>query len=239
MTTKEKINLIYKELIEIVGLEVLEVKTLQFLQRLKTKSNNGHSGRSAKDYLKSDDYLYIVNYLNRLAGKTYRWKTPETKALIRARFNEGYGFPDFEKVIEIKVKQWLTDEDMMKYLRPKTLFGSKFEDYLQEWYAFKKKEEIQKAQYERAKRLEQGQPDEYLTPEEIKKQEEWRELSKKVLAQASKEDYQNFYKGLKPPFKDMAYKRGLEDNLVKNLFVQWLKDNLSTNNTNKHEEGEK
>ncbi len=126
-------------------------------------------------------------------------------------------------MIFIKAKQWLGDEKFTPYLRPKTLFSSKFEGYLQEWYAYQKKLDQQKAEFEKAKRIERGLPDEDVSPEELKKQEEWRQLSKELLAKASDEDYKAFYKQLKPPFKDMAYKRGLEDNLVKNLFVQWLK----------------
>ncbi len=226
MTTKEKINQIYKELIEIVGLEILEVKTLQFLQRLKAKHHPTLSGTPPQRGISVDIYQQIVEELNQKTGKQYRWNTTETKALIRARLNDGFSPEDFKKVIFIKSKQWLGDEKFTPYLRPKTLFSNKFEGYLQEWYSYQKKLDQQKAEFEKAKRIERGLPDEDITPEDLKKQEEWRELSKKLLAKASDEDYKAFYKQLKPPFKDMAYKRGLEDNLVRNLFVQWLKGTI-------------
>ena len=34
------------------------------------------------------------------------------------------------KVIDVKTAEWLNDSDMSKYLRPTTLFGAKFESYL-------------------------------------------------------------------------------------------------------------
>ena len=39
---------------------------------------------------------------------------------------------DFKKVIDIKVQEWGKNEKMNKYLRPETLFGTKFESYLNE-----------------------------------------------------------------------------------------------------------
>jgi len=239
MTTKEKINKLYTELKEIVGLDVLELKTLQFLQRLKNKevAPKSPKGDFENRGIKNDIYKQIIEELNQKSGKNYRWNTTETKALIRARLNDGFSPEDFKKVIFIKAKQWLTDDQYNKFLRPKTLFGTKFEDYLQEWTSYQRKEKQQKAEYDKARRIEKGEADPELSQEEIKKQKKWIELSKKVLAQASKEDYQNFYKELKPPFKDMAYKKGLEDNLVKNLFVQWLKMNKDTHTKpRRHEE---
>ncbi len=239
MTTKEKINQIYKELIEIVGLEILEVKTLQFLQRLKKKEVAGKDASApSKRGISVDIYQQIVEELNQKTGKQYRWNTTETKALIRARLNDGFSPEDFKKVIFIKSKQWLGDEKFTPYLRPKTLFSSKFEGYLQEWYSYQKKLDQQKAEYEKAKRIERGEADPEISQEELQKQKEWEELSKKLLAKASDEDYKEFYKQLKAPFKQMAFKKGLEDNLVKLYYIQWLKMNLSTdhtNNTNKEE----
>ena len=44
--------------------------------------------------------------------------------------NEGFTEDDLLKVIDIKSKTWLHDPEMNKYLRPQTLFGNKFEGYL-------------------------------------------------------------------------------------------------------------
>lgn len=44
--------------------------------------------------------------------------------------NENFTEEDFKKVIDIKTKEWKNDKTMCKYLRPETLFGTKFEGYL-------------------------------------------------------------------------------------------------------------
>jgi hypothetical protein len=43
--------------------------------------------------------------------------------------NEGFTVGDFKKVIDNKTAEWL-DTKMEQYLRPETLFGTKFESYL-------------------------------------------------------------------------------------------------------------
>lgn len=74
----------------------------------------------------------IVNYLNTRASSNYKHTTDKTKNLIKARSNEGFTLDDFKTVIDKKTLQWLNDPEMSKYLRPETLFGSKFEGYLNE-----------------------------------------------------------------------------------------------------------
>ena len=76
-------------------------------------------------------YIYssIVDYLNLKANTKYRSSSNKTKSLIKARINEGYSEEDFKKVIDNKTDEWL-NTDMEKYLRPETLFGPKFESYL-------------------------------------------------------------------------------------------------------------
>lgn len=73
----------------------------------------------------------IVGYLNSLAMTSYRPTTPKTQAMIRARMNEGFTVEDFKKVIAFKVMKW-QNTDFAPYLRPDTLFGTKFEGYLNE-----------------------------------------------------------------------------------------------------------
>lgn len=71
----------------------------------------------------------IVDFLNMNAGTAYKPSTAKTKALINARMNEGFTIDDFKTVITKKCSEWL-NSDMEKYLRPETLFGTKFEGYL-------------------------------------------------------------------------------------------------------------
>ena len=75
-------------------------------------------------------YKEIVDYLNSLSGTNYRASSRKTKDLIKARFNEGYTLEDFKIVIEKKTREWINDNRMKGYLRPETLFGTKFEGYL-------------------------------------------------------------------------------------------------------------
>ena len=72
----------------------------------------------------------IVEYLNLKTNSSYRYSSDKTRRTINARLNEGFTLDDFKKVIDIKTKQWLGDQKMEQYLRPETLFGTKFESYL-------------------------------------------------------------------------------------------------------------
>ena len=73
----------------------------------------------------------IVDYLNAAIGSSYRASSKKTTSLIRARLNEGFTVDDFKAVIDKKSASW-GGTDMAKYLRPETLFGTKFEGYLNE-----------------------------------------------------------------------------------------------------------
>ncbi len=72
----------------------------------------------------------IIDYLNKKTGACYRAESKNTASYIRARLNEGYNPEDFYKVIDKKCADWMNDKKMREYLRPSTLFGTKFESYL-------------------------------------------------------------------------------------------------------------
>lgn len=74
----------------------------------------------------------IVHHLNQKAGTHYRVSSKKTRALIHARFRDGFVLADFLRVIDTKSAKWGPDPKMCAYLRPETLFGSKFEAYLNE-----------------------------------------------------------------------------------------------------------
>lgn len=75
-------------------------------------------------------YKEIISYLNAKSGKRFNHKTNNNRKLIKARFNEGYTKDDFIKVIDNKVSEWSDVEHMKQYLQPTTLFGNKFDKYL-------------------------------------------------------------------------------------------------------------
>ena len=76
-----------------------------------------------------DLYINIIDYLNQKAGTNYKATTKKTKSCIHARLDEGFTEDDFITVIDKKCNDWLGTE-WEKFLRPETLFGTKFESYL-------------------------------------------------------------------------------------------------------------
>lgn len=79
---------------------------------------------------KPDDVVKrVVKYLNEKIDAKYTSTSSATVRKINARKNEGFTFDDFKRVIDTKCSEWLNTEHQ-KYLRPQTLFGSKFESYL-------------------------------------------------------------------------------------------------------------
>lgn len=92
---------------------------------VKTTPNNKEDNKDTDN----KDYINIVGYLNEKAGTNYRPENKKTQACIHARLEEGYKLEDFKTVIDKKCAEWMGGE-MEKYLRPETLFGSKFENYL-------------------------------------------------------------------------------------------------------------
>lgn len=81
---------------------------------------------------KNATHVKIIDYLNSKCNTNYRSSTKKTRTLINARLREGYSEEDFKNVIDKKARQWLKDKEMCKFLRPETLFGNKFEGYLNE-----------------------------------------------------------------------------------------------------------
>lgn len=90
--------------------------------------------KSAGD-MSTDDIKDIVEYLNNKIGAHYKPNGKKMKELIKARTNEGYTVKDFKTVIDKKFKSWGNDPKMSLYLRPSTLFGTRFGEYLNEYQA--------------------------------------------------------------------------------------------------------
>lgn len=74
-------------------------------------------------------YSSIIAYLNEKAGTNYRASSKATQTCIHARLAEGFTEADFKTVIDKKCAEWIGGE-LEQYLRPSTLFGTKFESYL-------------------------------------------------------------------------------------------------------------
>ena len=82
----------------------------------------------------------IIAYLNDKLGTRYSTNSKKSTTHISARFNEGYKVEDFKLVIDQKYKDWFNTE-YAEYLRPETLFGTKFESYLNKAIMNKPKQE--------------------------------------------------------------------------------------------------
>ena len=89
--------------------------------------------KKAKESKADKEAGEVISYLNIKTGSSYRATTEANIKPIRARLNDGFTVEDCKKVIDTKAGQWLNNPDMVKYLRPATLFSpSKFEGYLNE-----------------------------------------------------------------------------------------------------------
>lgn len=83
-------------------------------------------------------YKEIIDYLNkktnRPKNKYFKASSKTNRKLIHARWKEGYRLKDFKEVINNKCFSWMNNPEMFDYLRPSTLFGPKFDQYLKEMH---------------------------------------------------------------------------------------------------------
>ena len=82
----------------------------------------------------------VINYMNELAGTNFKPTTTKTISLIKARLKEGFNVEDLKDVVYYKYNEWYKKpfkftNGMMSdtYYRPNTLFGTKFEEYLENY----------------------------------------------------------------------------------------------------------
>ena len=98
-------------------------------------NNTSNNTRDIKDIVEQSPttpipYNEVIDYLNQKTGKNFKHTSKVTQRHIRARLAEGFTVSDFKQVIDKKCSDWLRDQKMKEYLRPETLFGTKFESYL-------------------------------------------------------------------------------------------------------------
>lgn len=118
-----------------IDLDGLTRKTAngQLKEENKRKKNKTKKQKKTATKVATPDgvHIDIINYLNKKTGKHFKHQTEATKKLINSRLKENFTIDDFKAVIDCKTSQW-KDTDMGKYLRPSTLFGNKFESYVNE-----------------------------------------------------------------------------------------------------------
>lgn len=94
-----------------------------------TDGNGTDIDKDKEREIEKEIYISIVGHLNEKAGTGYKPTSKKTQSLIKARINDGFTVDDFKRVIDNKCAEWI-GSDMEQYLRPETLFGTKFESYL-------------------------------------------------------------------------------------------------------------
>ena len=110
-------------------------KEIKILKENNISASKEEEDTKAVAVIEKINYEKIVNRLNELSGASYWHDSKNTRSLIKARFNEGFTENDFMIVIEKMCYLWNKEpkkgeKDMRLYLRPSTLFGNKFEQYL-------------------------------------------------------------------------------------------------------------
>ena len=103
----------------------------------KYKNENEPLSDDGADRARSDeacptrdtDIEEVVFYLNKQAHTRYRSSSKRTRELIADKLGDNYTVADLKAVIDRKCAEWLGTE-YEKYLRPDTLFGERFESYL-------------------------------------------------------------------------------------------------------------
>lgn len=90
-----------------------------------------NKNKEEETYIEKDDWQCkeIIEHLNNVTGCEYRTDSKNTINLIKQHMKEGYKKEDFINVIDKKYKEW-KDTEREKYVRPETLFGDKFEAYV-------------------------------------------------------------------------------------------------------------
>lgn len=71
----------------------------------------------------------LIQYLNEKTGSDYKADLSNAKR-VQSLLDAGYSPDQLRSVIDKKVDEWYGDSKMRSYLRPSTLFGDKFGEYL-------------------------------------------------------------------------------------------------------------
>ena len=94
-------------------------------KRIETEENKYIVEQSPTSY----PFQEVIEYLNQKTGKKFKAGSKANQKHIKARLSEGFTLEDFKRVIDLKCEEW-SGSQMDMYLRPETLFGSKFDSYL-------------------------------------------------------------------------------------------------------------
>ena len=124
-------EILYKENTKEIDKRYLRIVKGGYLSKVKEGylSKVKHNNTSINNTSNNNIYSAVIDFLNEKTKQHYKDSTSKTRSLINARVNEGFTLEDFKEVIRKKSNEWLNTK-MEIYLRPETLFGTKFESYL-------------------------------------------------------------------------------------------------------------
>ena len=117
------------------GKELQEDNSPEIHQKPKEKTTSKailiSKDKENKKEVISQKVAEIIEYLNLATGKKFSATGNDNIKHVMKKIDEGYTFDNFKHVIDVKTAKW-KGTDMEDYLRPQTLFGSKFNAYLNE-----------------------------------------------------------------------------------------------------------
>ena len=112
------------------GCALKERTKTNILNNNKTIVTNIYNNINNKVYNNIKDIVSnILNYLNERVGVNYKTTNTKIINLIKLRLKEGFTVEDFKTVVDKKMEGW-KGTSFEQYLNPFTLFGDKFELYL-------------------------------------------------------------------------------------------------------------
>ena len=97
----------------------------------RNRNKKRNKNKEVETYIEKENLICkeIIEHLNNVTGCNYKTDSENTIMLIKRHMKEGYEKEDFINVIDKKYKEWKGTEREM-YVRPETLFGEKFESYV-------------------------------------------------------------------------------------------------------------
>ncbi len=120
---------LYDALADSIGKDVVDGKIRNLLTRLKKKAESGEAPKLNELEVARD----VIRFFNQETGGAISEKSATALRLIRCRLKDGYSAEDLKHVVSYKNKHWKGNSEMKGFIRPLTLFGTKFEGYLSEY----------------------------------------------------------------------------------------------------------
>jgi uncharacterized phage protein (TIGR02220 family) len=100
------------------------------------KPDDTHASDAKK--LETETVTQVIEYLNKRAGTHFKPGTKAHASHIKARIREGHELDDFKRAIVWCVAEWKDQPDMEIYIRPDTIFSTKFPGYVENYYRKKR-----------------------------------------------------------------------------------------------------